>query len=68
MKAMIVISSWKGNTWAPALNPSLAKKICSAQKVENMSTLNAGDVEEGFMVFSCDIYFVLLAQEGDCID
>lgn len=51
IKAIIVINSWKGRTCAPALNPSLAKKICSAQKIENMSTLNAGEFEDEFIVF-----------------
>jgi hypothetical protein len=39
-------STWKESTSAPALNPSLAKNICKAQKAENSKTLKSGEVDD----------------------
>jgi hypothetical protein len=60
----MLISSWKGKTDAPALNPSLAKKICSAQKLENIRTLNAGDEE--LMMF-LNLFLLIMQLNFDFI-
>ena len=61
IKAIAVVNIWNGITPAPALKPSLAKNICSAQKIENIRTLNAGEEEDEFMVLSCEVL------EGDFV-
>ena len=48
-------STWNESTSAPTLNPNLAKKICSAQKVENNRTLSNGE--------AVDVLIALISSE-----
>ena len=54
-KATQMESTWKESTSAPTLNPNLAKKICSAQKVENNRTLSNGE--------AVDVLIALISSE-----
>jgi len=56
--AITIDNTWKESTSVPALNASLAKKICSAQKAENSRTLKSGEVVSVLIAFlsSAQIY------------
>ena len=54
--AIVVESSRKVRTSAPALKPNLARMICSAQNTENIKTLNAGEEGDVFMRMSPEMW------------